>query len=148
MKLSTKTRYGTRAMLELALAHERGTPLNAREIAQHQNVSVKYLEHLLAALQASGLLHSMRGPQGGYTLARPPEEITLRQIYDALEGSQALVECTRDPQLCEKADLCVTREIWAEMFAACMAVLERTTLADLVQRLKEKQGTLADMYYI
>ena len=147
MKLSTKTRYGARAMLYLALNNDAG-PCSVREIAAHQGLSPKYLEHLMAELGTAGLVRGVRGPNGGYTLGRPPAKITLRDIYDAFEGIGSFVECTEDPSLCPRYDGCVTQEVWSQMYLACMGVLESATLTDLVQRAQEKQGSLAAMYYI
>ena len=146
MKLSTKTRYGTRAMLDLALRHESGS-ISAKEIAERQEVSTKYLESLLAMLRGAGLVRSLRGAKGGHMLARPPDQITLREIFDVLEGSEGFVHCTTDPQVCNRFDTCVTQEVWARMHAACMEILESATLEDLARRAREKRVS-AGMYYI
>lgn len=147
MKLTTKTRYGTRAMLDLTLYQDSGL-LSSKEIAEHQDVSVKYLEHLLTTLRNSGLVRTMRGAQGGHALARPPEEINLREIFESLEGSSGLVECTTSPGICERSPRCVTRDVWARMYAACLEVLESMTLAELAEQSREKEGSLTSMYYI
>ena len=140
MKLGTKTRYSTRAMLDLALNYDNGASMvSAREIAEHQEVSPKYLESLLAGLRSAGLVRSARGTEGGYTLARPPAEINLRQIYQVFEGTEGFVECTKDPEYCNRTDGCVTQEVWAQMYDACMEILESTTLEDLARRAKVKR---------
>jgi Rrf2 family protein len=82
----------------------------------------------------------MRGAQGGHALTRPPDQINLREIYHVFEGSEGFVECTTSPELCDQTDDCVAREIWTQMYAACMAVLESTSLADLAGRAREKQS--------
>lgn len=146
MKLTTKMRYGTRAMLELAL-HQGEEPLSLREVAERQDISAKYLEQLFATLQSAGLVNAARGPRGGYALARPAEAITLRQIYDALESPDGFVACTANPQACERADQCVTQEVWARLYQTCMGILEEITLADLVARAREKVAS-GWMYYI
>ena len=139
MKLGTKTRYSTRAMVDLALNYEGGTRVvSGREIAEHQEVSPKYLEALLAALRAAGLIRSVRGAQGGHTLTRPPAQINLRQIYQVFEGTDGFVECTTAPEYCNRTDGCVTQEVWAQMYDACMEILESTTLEDLARRAREK----------
>ena len=107
MKLSTKMRYGARAMLELALDNEKGV-VSTREIASHQQVSTKYLEHLLASLRSAGLVRSVRGAQGGHALAKPADEINLRDIYTALEGTEGFVECVTSPKVCARTESCVT----------------------------------------
>ncbi len=142
MKLSTKTRYGVRAMLDLALNYEKGV-VSAREIAARQQVSPKYLEQLLASLRAAGLVRSVRGAQGGHTLTRHPDQINLQEIYSVFEGTEGFVECTSTPEICDRADGCVTQEVWAEMYAASTEILESTTLGDLAHRARGKQAALA-----
>ena len=137
MKLGTKTRYGTRAMLELALHYGTG-PVSAGEVAARQQLSVKYLEQLLVSLQTAGLVRSVRGTRGGHTLARPPDQITLREIYSVFEGAEGFAECTSCPELCERTDVCVTQMVWDRMYATSMEVLESTTLGDLVQRAQDE----------
>jgi Rrf2 family protein len=140
MKLGTKTRYSSRAILDLALHYDNGsTMISAREIAEHQDLSTKYLENLLATLRSAGLVRSVRGMEGGYTLARPPDQINLRQIYHVFEGTEGFVECTTDPEYCKRTDGCATQEIWAQMYDACMEILESTTLEDLARRAREKR---------
>ena len=135
MKLGTKTRYGTRAMLELALHyHDASHPVSAAEIASRQQLSVKYLEQLLVSLQAAGLVRSVRGMHGGHTLARPPDQINLHEIYCVFEGAEGFTECTSCPEVCDRTDTCVTQTIWDRMYAASMEVLQSTTLGDLAQR--------------
>lgn len=147
MKLSTKTRYGARAMLELALNYEEGV-VSTRELATQQRLSPKYLEHLLASLRSTGLVRSVRGSQGGHTLTRHPAQINLREVYDALEGREGFVACTTCPEVCDETETCATRDVWAQMFDACMAILESTTLEDLARRAKNKQVAQDVMYYI
>jgi Rrf2 family cysteine metabolism transcriptional repressor len=140
MKLGTKTRYSSRAMLDLALNYDSGCRMvSAREIAEHQELSPKYLESLLAALRSAGLVRSLRGTEGGYTLTRPPDQINLLQIYHVFEGTDGVVECTTDPEYCKRTDGCATQEVWAQMYDACMEILESTTLEDLARRAKEKR---------
>jgi Rrf2 family protein len=142
MRLSTRTRYGTRAMLDLALNYDEGV-VSAREIAARQQLSTKYLEHLLASLRSAGLVRTVRGAQGGHTLARHPAEINLREIYNVLEGCEGFVECVTNPEVCDMTDYCGTREIWAEMDTACMEVLESTTLEDLAHRAENRERASA-----
>jgi len=147
MKLGTKVRYGTRAMLDLAL-RPRDEVTSLKEIAARQGVSQKYLEHLFSSLQAAGLVRSARGLRGGYALARPPREITVRAIYEVLEGSEGFTPCTTDPDVCDRHDLCATREVWARMHAEAMRVLDETTLADLADDARERQAASTRMYQI
>jgi Rrf2 family cysteine metabolism transcriptional repressor len=137
MKLSTKGRYGTRALLDLALHWGEGlVPL--KDIAQRQEISLPYLEHLIAPLIAGGLIRSTRGPQGGVSLLKPPEEIKLSEVIQLLEGSIAPVKCVDNPDTYPHSDLCVTRDIWDEVKKAIDGVLESTTLQDLVERQRQK----------
>jgi Rrf2 family cysteine metabolism transcriptional repressor len=141
MKLGTKTRYSARAMVDLALNYENGNGVvPAGEISSRQQVSVKYLEHLLASLRAAGLVRSVRGAKGGHALTRSPDEINLREIYQVFEGVEGFVECSTGPELCDRVDGCVTREVWAQMYDACMEILKSTTLGDLARRARRKQS--------
>ena len=147
MKLSTKGRYATRAILDLAINQEEG-PILLKDIAQRQQISLSYLEHLVTPLIAGGLIRSTRGAKGGVSLAKPPEEIKLSEIIQLLEGSLAPVECVNNPKLCPRSELCVARDIWTELKNAMTGVLESTTLQDLVERQKEKGKAVKAMYYI
>ena len=147
MKLSTKARYGMRAMLDLALHRGRG-PVLVKGIAKRQEISENYLEHLVLSLKAAGLVNSTRGARGGYSVAKPPARIKLIDVIQALEGSLSLVECVNAPRVCHRANSCVTRDIWSEMALAMKDVLKSTTLQDLVERQKEKEGQGATMYFI
>ena len=147
MKLSTRTRYGTRALLELAL-HRGEEPIFLKDIAKRQQISLPYLEHLIAPLIAGGILRSTKGPRGGISLAKNPEEIRLSEITRLLEGSVAPVECINDPEICNRSEFCVTRDIWCEIKMVMEGVLESTTLQDLVERHRKKGETEPAMYYI
>ena len=147
MRLSTRGRYGTRALLELAL-HYREGPVTLKDIAQSQQISLQYLEHLITTLVAGGIVRSTRGARGGVWLARPPEEIKLSEVIGLLEGSIAPVECVIDPKYCSRSELCVTRDIWSELKKVMNGVLESTTLQDLVERQKRKEQPEGAMYHI
>ena len=147
MKLSTRTRYGTRALLELAL-HRDEEPVFLKDIAREQQISLSYLEHLIAPLIAGGIIRSTKGPKGGVSLARKPEDIKLIEVTQLLEGSVAPVECVNDPEVCERSELCVTRDIWSKMKEDMDGVLESTTLQDLVERHRKKGQAKQSMYYI
>lgn len=147
MKLSTRGRYGTRALLELALHHGKG-PVPLKDIAQRQQIPLPYLEHLITPLIAGGLVRSTRGARGGVLLAKSPKEIRLSEVIQFLEGSIAPVECVNDPKYCSRSDLCVTRDIWGELKKAMDGVLESTTLQDLAERQKRKGQSEEVMYHI
>jgi Rrf2 family protein len=147
MKLSTRGRYGTRALLDLALYQEEG-PVLLRDIAQRQQISLRYLEHLITPLIAGGIVRTARGAKGGVSLAKPPKEIKLSEIIQLLEGSIAPAECVNSPGICSRSKLCVTRDIWGELKQAMDEVLKSTTLQDLVERQKRKEQPEEVMYYI
>ena len=147
MKLSTKGRYGTRALLELAL-HQGDGPVLLKDIAQRQQISLQYLEHLIAPLIAGGIILSTRGAKGGVLLAKPPEQVRLSEVIQLLEGSTAPVECVNNPEACDRSQFCVTRDVWGELKRAMDDVLESTTLQDLVERQKMKEQNGELMYYI
>ena len=147
MRLSTKGRYGARAMLDLALNFGKN-PVLLRDIARRQEVSEKYLEHSVSALRKAGLVRSVRGARGGYILAKSPSEIRLSKIMEVLEGSMAPVDCVDDPQVCHRANLCVTRDIWIKMKEAIDNILKSTTLQDMVEQQKEKESSKAIVYDI
>ena len=147
MKISTKGRYGTRALLDVAL-HQNESPVQLKVIAQRQQISLHYLEHIIAPLIAAGMLRSTRGVHGGVSLGKPPQEIVLSEVIKVLEGSIAPVECVDDPSVCSRANICAVRDIWTETKKAMAEVLESTTLRDLVERQGEKQKIESAMYYI
>lgn len=131
MKISTRTRYGIRAMLEIAL-HPGDVPVEMSVISKNQGISRKYLHTLLLALKNNGLLTSVRGTAGGYLLARDPAEITVYEIFTILEGSMNLVDCVTDTGSCGRSAGCVTRNIWDRLSCLIRDELDMLTLADLV----------------
>ncbi len=147
MKLSTRGRYATRALLELAL-RPGDNPATLKDIAQRQQISIRYLEHLITPLVAAGIVRSMRGPKGGIALARSPQEIRLSEVIQLLEGSTAPVECLDNPGVCDRSATCVTRDVWGELRKAMDNVLGSTTIADLVERQKLKEQPQSMMYYL
>jgi Rrf2 family protein len=147
MKISTKGRYGTRALLDVAL-HQDDSPVQLKVIAQRQQISLHYLEHIVTPLIAAGLLRSTRGAYGGVSLGRPPNEIVLSEVIQVLEGCITPVECVDDPNVCSRADICATRDVWTDVKKAMAGVLESVTLQDLVERQKDKQKLASAMYYI
>ncbi len=130
MRLSTKVRYGMRAMVELA-RQSNGEPVLLRTIAERQHLPEKYLEHLFTHLRTAGLVTSERGARGGYRLARPADKITALDIYAALDGELELISCAEHPSQCAYAEDCATITLWRELGAAIRAVLEKRTLKDL-----------------
>lgn len=147
MKVSTKFRYGLRAMIDLAM-YEGDVPVLAQDIADRQQVSKKYLEHLLASLKAGGLVRSIRGSKGGYRLARPAKDITAEEVGLATEGDLSVIDCLVDPTLCPRTEICATHELWADLGASITSVLRSTTLDQLVKIAKRKEASTAPMYHI
>jgi len=147
MRLSTKGRYGTRAMLELAFHYERDI-IRVRDIAEEQEISAKYLEHFLTSLKSAGFIRSIRGAHGGYTLTMEPSRVRLGDILRVLEGTMAPVECVDDPDICGRYPLCAVRDIWCETKEALMGLLNSMTLQDLVEKQKERERCKGLMYHI
>jgi len=149
MKMSSRGKYGTRALLDLALEGN-GQPVPLREIARRQQIPLAYLEHLMAPLLNAGIVRSLRGAKGGVWLARSPAEIKLNQVIELLEGSIAPVECLANPGECSRSGSCAVRDIWGELERAMNSVLGSTTLQNLVerQRRKEQPQEVKGMYYI
>ncbi|WP_286677084.1 Rrf2 family transcriptional regulator, partial [Aminobacterium sp. EBM-42] len=111
MKLSTKTRYGLRALLELARQYDGRTPLSITDIASKENISERYLEQLFLKLRRDGLIESVRGPQGGYLLSRAPMEITVAEVVEVLEGNIQIADCLEGPE-CMRESACPARKLW------------------------------------
>ncbi len=147
MKLSTRAQYGIRALLDLAL-HQSEEPVLLKDIAQRQEIPLRYLEHLITPLIAGSIVRSTRGPRGGVSLVRPPEQVKISEVIQLLEGSIAPVECIDNPEICNRSELCVTRDIWGELKKAMNGVLEPITLQNLVERQKRKERPEKVMYYI
>lgn len=139
MQLSTKGRYGARAMLDLAMRYNKG-PVMVKEIAARQQLSEKYLEQILSDLKKAGLVVSYQGKKGGFELARPPEEISLREVLEALEGSFAPVRCVDDESFCPRKNVCAMRDIWENLRDAHVAVLNEWTLDRLIKLENKKQN--------
>lgn len=134
MKLSTKGKYGVRAVYEIARHYGRG-PITIKEIAERQGISFSYLEQILHKLGKTGVIESVRGPAGGYLLARKPSELTIGDIVRALEGPIALSHCLDpgDPGECTQAEDCVGRMVWAKVGAKIEEALDGISFYDLLQ---------------
>lgn len=131
MKLSTRTRYAVRAMIELAQTEPSKT-LQLKVIAERQEISVKYLEQLMAVLRSAGLIRSVRGSKGGYILSRAASQIRLSDILHCLEGPVTTVECVEDSQSCVRAAECAARQVWIKVQKAIDEVMQSITLQDVV----------------
>ena len=133
MKLSTKSRYSTRILLELARHRNQG-PLQVSEISRRQNISVKYLEQLIRILKQAQLVTSVRGPKGGHILTKDPEDVSLGQVVRLFESQTDLVECISSPEKCDMADDCQVRLAWQAATDALFEKLDGITNAALIAR--------------
>lgn len=131
MRLCTRSRYGSRAMLDLAAHYGEGA-VTIRDVSSRQEISERYLENLMAPLRDIGLVVTGRGKWGGYKLGCAPSDITVGEVVRALEGSLAFVPCTDNPALCHRASSCATRVVWLRLRQAMADVLDGITLADMV----------------
>ncbi|AQQ72344.1 Cysteine metabolism repressor [Limihaloglobus sulfuriphilus] len=135
MKLSTRSRYGIRGMLELAISYGKG-PVQIKSIADVEGISVKYLEQLISQLKAAGLVRSVRGPKGGYILAEEPAKITLFKVFQVLEGPVIPLECLDESGggSCDRVAECILRPVWKDLRDAVKGVLTKVTFQDLVDK--------------
>jgi Rrf2 family protein len=131
MKLSTRSRYGTRILVDLARHKDQG-PVQIGEISKRQDISVKYLEQLIRPLKQADLVTSVRGPKGGHLLAENPENISLGQVVRLFEGQTDLVECVSFPKKCPMSDDCQVRLAWRDATEILYEKLDATTIADLM----------------
>ena len=131
MKLSTRSRYGTRMMLDLAQHYDEG-PVQIGAVAKREDISVKYLEQLIIPLKKANFIKSVRGPKGGHMLSKPPEEITVGEIVRILEGGINLSSCIENPEMCDRTSSCLTRGIWEETTKAMYNKLNSVTLSKMI----------------
>jgi len=139
MRLTTKSRYGTRLILDLAL-NSQEEPVRLSEISKRQGISLKYLEKLIRKLKKAGFVKSMRGPYGGYMLAKPVEDISVGDVVRVLEGTDAITDCTESNNVCgtcTRAGKCLTQYIWAETSKAMFEKLDSFRIDKLLERSDE-----------
>lgn len=133
IKLSSSTQYGIKAILKIALGHGK-EPVRIKAIAEQKNISSKYLEQLISMLKMAGLVRGIRGPHGGYILAKSPSEISMKDVVLALEGPMLPVECREHPEYFPRCADCITSQVWQELQSAAIGVLEKVTVAELLER--------------
>jgi len=150
MRLSTKGRYGVKAMFDLALNSSSEKTVTLRSIAERQGISEPYLEQLMSGLRKAGLIKSVRGAQGGYMLSSSPEKITVGDVIRTLEGSMAPTECVDESANfeCNEASCCVTRMVWQKIKKSVDEVIDAITIQDMLEQYKKLSGKEFDMYYI
>lgn len=144
MKISTKGRYGLRAVIDLAM-NWNGKPVLLRDIAGRQEISRRYLERLFAVLKSAGVIRSIRGALGGYVLAKDPNDIRVSEILEALEGPFVPVDCVADEGICTQSGDCITRDVWCEIAVQLKNYFDAITLQELVDNYqKKRQARLVD----
>ncbi len=131
MKLSTRGRYGTRLMLELAKQYGKG-PISMSDISKNQKIPIKYLEQLIIPLKKAKLITSVRGPKGGHMLARAPQEINLWEVLLRLESKFSFVDCLTDETSCQSSANCPIRPVWGKAFNSMKSIFMDTTLVDVL----------------
>ncbi|MCL5986527.1 MAG: Rrf2 family transcriptional regulator [Actinobacteria bacterium] len=147
MKLSTRSRYGIKALIYLAMHYGEG-PIPLKEIAKKEGISLYYLERLVNQLVTAGYLRSTRGVKGGVMLSSHPAEVNIGDIVKLLEGYICLVDCVEDPATCSRADRCAARDLWIRTSEAINEVLSSTTLQDLIEEQIQKESAFEPIYYI
>lgn len=141
IKLSTKGRYGTRLMLNLARHYnDRKEAIILKSVSDEEEISIRYLEQIIIPLKISKLVKSIRGAGGGYTLARKPAEIKVSEILQALEGTCCLVDCVEDEDYCDRVNICATHDIWEKASTLLHDYFDKTTLQDLMTQEKKKKA--------
>jgi len=147
MNISRKTRYATRALMELAfLSQKRSAPVQIQEIAKKQRLPERFLENIFSQLVKANILTGIKGKGGGFKLALPPEEITLDRIVEVLENPMNGLTCLTDNKNCKESEKCVTRKVWYDLSNTIKNFFHKITLADLVNAYSYNQDK--DMYYI
>ncbi len=131
MKISTKGRYGVRILLDLAL-HDADAPRQLRDIAESQQISEKYISRLIIDLRRAGMVRSIRGAGGGFRIAKAPEELTLLDIVEVMEGPLSIVDCVRAPDECRRNETCATREIWSKLNTEIRDSMRKITLREIL----------------
>ena len=146
MRLSTRSRYGVRLMLALAMNKSK-EPVFLKDIANSEEISEKYLSQIIMPLKAKGLVATFRGAHGGYLLGKPASEITLRNIVEPLEGDLSLVDCVGNPGICDKSTACAAKQVWDEMSSILLGFLDTFTLDDLIKKsrkIKNAEKAISD----
>jgi len=132
LRLSTRSRYGTRLMLDIAKNSNSGA-IQLNDIAKRQDISVKYLEQIIIPLKKAKYVKSVRGAKGGYILGKPPCDVTVGEIVSLLEGGTGICECLEKPRICKKSNKCMTRKVWIEATNAMYEKLNSITLLNLME---------------
>lgn len=137
MRLTTRSSYGIRALINMASAYGQERPLSLKDISKEEEISCVYLEQIFNKLKRSGLVKSVRGPKGGYLLAKDPSEVTVFEVVAAVEDSYAGVKCLCGKDLCERATRCASKEVWDEVSSGTKNILGKFSLGQLAARARE-----------
>ncbi len=143
IQVSTRSRYGLRLMVALAMKYGRGITL-MKDVSSGEGISEKYLGQIIIPLKSAGLVTSQRGSHGGYSLSRPPEEITVRDVVEAIEGRTAAVACVEDPESCARSASCVATRVWKKLSDDIKGSLASFTLSELARQAREPREAGAD----
>lgn len=146
MKISTKGRYGLRILMDLAL-HQSEKPRLIRDIAKSQQISEKYISRLVIALRKGGMIRSVRGVNGGFHLAMKPEDITLLDVIEVMEGPLSIVDCVSKPKSCAHSINCAPREVWCKLNEDIRTLMSGTTLSDILASYEQHNADRGDMDY-
>ena len=139
MKITAKTEYGIRAIIEIALKENK--PATVNEIARKQKMPGRFLEQVMAILKKEDIVKSLRGAHGGYILALKPEEITLKQVIQAIEGPMALVDCLEDENGSSCIEVCTIKDVFEGVQSVILEALDSITIKDLIdKKVKRKSG--------
>lgn len=141
MKMSTRMRYGLRFILNLA-EHYGNEPLFLKKISDEEEISEKYLSQIVLYLKKAGLITSIRGAKGGYVLAKKPKEISLNDVYDAIEGKMMILDCLKNQDNCNRSVDCVFRSVWGDINETIKLKLESITLSDILDRKKNRKTVM------
>lgn len=144
MKISVRSRYGIKAMVDLAINGTTG-PVPLKQIAERQGISERYLERVFSLLKKSGLVDSIKGPQGGYELSFEPKKITMKKLLETLEGNLSFSEAQDNEDI---LDECIIELLWTKVDESIIQVIQELTLLDLVEDYKKKTDSSKYMYYI
>ena len=146
MKINTKARYGTRAILELAL-NDTQEGVYQKDISINQDISYKYLDQIICGLKAGGLIGSVSGKKSGYRLTRNPSKITVYDIYNAFNHNLAVVDCLADKRICSKHEKCAARDLWSGLNSVIESYLKSKTIDDLVKKQHELENQNEGLTY-
>ncbi len=145
MRISTKGRYGLRILLDLAAHQADGRPRLIREIAKSQQISDKYVSRLILALRDAGIVDSLRGARGGYSIAKPLDQVTLLEAIETMEGPLEVVECLAGAAECERAAACGPRQFWRQFNDEIRGILQKYTVQDLFDSCCAHERRLVDI---